>query len=57
LGNPDYVARIANGWPLAEPGPYNTWFTAPYEDPGMIYIYDNDNLYIILINYIDKYMI
>lgn len=27
IGNPDLVARFANGWPLAPEAPMDTWYT------------------------------
>jgi len=37
ITNPDYVARIANGWPLAEMSDPSTWYTPPFEDDAKNY--------------------
>jgi len=37
ITNPDYVARIANEWPLAEMSDPSTWYTPPFEDDAKNY--------------------
>lgn len=37
LSNPDLVERFTNGWPLAEPAPFPTWYTYPDIDPSIGY--------------------
>eukprot|EP00958_Prasinococcus_capsulatus_P012608 scaffold1265_cov366-Prasinococcus_capsulatus_cf.AAC.21 len=40
ISNPDFAARVANGWPLAELAPVDTWFKptdAIRADPNLGY--------------------
>jgi len=37
ISNPDFVLRIKNNWPLADPAPFSSFYEYPGEDPAVGY--------------------